>query len=109
MIERYHQHDGLEVERASVHAVMHAAVENQIAEGDRYPVRRTLLRLMAEGLDRHEAIHAIASVLAGRLHELLHESGSEAPRPEQQSDRDVMLPYFSELEKLTAEDWLRSG
>jgi hypothetical protein len=109
VIERYHRRAGITVERAGAHAAMHAIVENQIAEGDRYPVRRTLLRLMAEGLDRHEAIHAIASVLAFHLTEHLREADSQAPRNEQQSDRDFMAPYFSELEKLTAESWLRSG
>jgi hypothetical protein len=109
MVERYHRRAGIEVERAGAHAAMHAIVENQIAEGDRWPVRRTLLRLMAEGLDRHEAIHAIASVLAGHLNEHLREAGSQAGGSEPQSERDFEDPYFSELEELTAEDWLRSG
>jgi hypothetical protein len=38
--------------------------EDQIALGDEIPARRTLVRLMEEGLDRHEAIHAIDSALA---------------------------------------------
>ena len=108
MIERYHRREGFEVERAGAHAALHAIIENQIAEGDQLPVRRTLLRLMAEGLDRHEAIHAIASVLAGHINEYLRESGSQTRPPEQQSDRDFNARYFSELEELTAEGWLRS-
>jgi hypothetical protein len=99
-IELYHRRAGIKVERATAHAAMHAVVENQIAEGDQWPVRRTLLRLMAEGLDRHEAIHAIASVLAAHLNEHLREADSE---------RDFVGPYFSELEELTAEGWLSSG
>jgi hypothetical protein len=43
--------------------VVHVIVENQIALGDELPVPSTLMRLMADGLDRHDAIHAIASVL----------------------------------------------
>jgi hypothetical protein len=109
VIKRYHRRAGLEAERAEVHAVMHAVVENQIAEADQLPVRRILLRLMAEGLDRHDAIHAIASVLAGHINEQLHDARSRARRPEQQSDHDFNALYFSELEKLTAESWLRSG
>jgi hypothetical protein len=100
VIELYHRRAGIEVERAAAHAAMHAVVENQIAEGDQWPVRRTLLRLMAEGLDRHEAIHAIASVLAVHINEHLREADSK---------RDFVGPYFSELEELTAEGWLRSG
>nr|WP_283815235.1 DUF1186 domain-containing protein [Bradyrhizobium sp. JYMT SZCCT0180] len=109
VVERYHRRKGIKVERAAAHAAMHVVVENQIAEGDRWPVRGTLLRLIAEGLDRHDAIHAIASVLAVHLNEQLRDVGSQARRPEQQSDRDFTARYFSELEKLTAESWLRSG
>ena len=105
VIQHYHRREGIEVERAELHAVMHAIVENQIAEGDRLPVRRVLLRLMSEGLDRHDAIHAIGSVLAIHLNELARESTSRTPA----SDRDFNAIYFSELEKLTAESWLRSG
>jgi hypothetical protein len=107
-IEHYHRRAGIEIERPALHAAMHGIVENQIAEGDRWPVRRTLLRLIAEGLDRHEAIHAVASVLAGHLNEHLREAGSQAQLPEQPSDRDFTDGYFSELEELTAESWLRS-
>ena len=109
VIERYHRYEGFEVERAGAHAALHAIVENQIAEGDRLPVGRILLRLTAEGLDRHEAIHAIASVLAVHISEQLRESGPRTRPPGQQSDRDFIASYFSELEKLTAEGWLRSG
>jgi hypothetical protein len=38
-------------------------VENQLALGEATPVPTTLERLMDEGLDRHEAIHAIGSIL----------------------------------------------
>jgi hypothetical protein len=102
VVERYHRDEGFEAERAGAHAAVHLIVENQIAEGDQLPVRRTLLRLMAEGLDRHDAIHAIGSVLAGHINQYLRVA------PGQQSDSDVNAPYFAELEKLTAEAWLRS-
>jgi hypothetical protein len=102
VVERYHRDEGFEAERAGAHAAVHLIVENQIAEGDQLPVRRTLLRLMAEGLDRHEAIHAIGSVLACHINQYLRAA------PGQQSDSDVNAPYFAELEKLTAEAWLRS-
>ena len=108
-IERYHQREGVELERAVAHAAVHAVVENQIAEGDRWPVRRTLLRLMAEGLNRHDALHAIGSVLAVHLNEHLRGARSQAERPEQKSDSDFTGPYFADLQKLTAKGWLRSG
>ena len=107
-VERYHRRAAIELERPEAHAAMHAAVENQIAEGDRWPVRRTLLRLMAEGLDRHDAIHAIASVLVAHLNTQAREGRSQV-RPAQQSERNSSGRYFSELDQLTAKSWLRSG
>ena len=108
-VERYHRRESIELESPGAHAAMHAIVENQIAEGDRLPVRRTLLRLMAEGLDRHDAIHAIASVLAVHLNTEVREARSQTRRSEHESHRDSTGRYFSELERLTAESWLRSG
>ena len=84
---------------ATVHATAHAIVESQIALGDETPARRTAQRLMDEGLDRHEAIHAIGMVLFEFMNDLLN-----APL----SDADPNVPYFVALERLTAEDWLRS-
>jgi hypothetical protein len=108
-IERYHRYEGIELDRPELHAAMHAAVENQIAAGDPLPVSATLLRLIAEGLDRHEAIHAIASVFAYHLNTLMREIPSRTQPSGQQSDRDFVGPYLAELEQLTAEGWLRSG
>ena len=106
VVKRYHRRASSDAERSDLHAVIHAVVENQIAEGDELPVRRTMLRLMDEGLDRHEAIHAIGSILAVHLNELMREVYANERH---KSDRDVNAPYFSEVERLTAEDWLRSG
>ncbi len=84
---------------ATLHATMHAIVETQIALGDPTPVRRTAQRLMDEGLDRHEAIHAIGSLLAKFIHDLI-----SAP----ESGAEPNAPYFAALERLTAHDWRRS-
>jgi hypothetical protein len=75
-------------------------VENQIAEGDALPTRRTLERLMGEGLDRHDAVHAIGMVLMCHLSDLMKAG---------QVEGDPNLKYFAELEQLTAEAWRRSG
>jgi hypothetical protein len=42
--------------------VFHVIVENQAAQGLETPVRRTLARLQAEGLSRHDAVHAVGSI-----------------------------------------------
>jgi hypothetical protein len=103
-VKYYHRHAESEAERSTLHAVIHAVVENQIAERDELPVRRTMTRLMDQGLDRHEAIHAVGSVLAGHLNEIAREA-----RAGRNPEGDVNVPYFAELERLTAKDWLNSG
>ena len=56
---------------AGVHAAMHSIVETLIALGDETPARRTAQRLVDEGLDRHEAIHAIGSALVEFMTDLM--------------------------------------
>ena len=97
----YHRKARIKVPNVDAHATMHTIVENQIAEGDKYPVRRTLKRLQAEGLDRHDALHAIASVLIAHFHDLLKEGLPESGDPND--------AYWAGLEKLTAKSWLESG
>ncbi len=81
--------------------VVHAVVENQIALGDEIPVRRTVQRLMSEGLDRHESIHAVGSVLIGHMTELL--GRSEAVPGTNANDS-----YYAALDRLTAKGWRQS-
>src|ERR1700692_4547823 len=67
----YHTRARVKLPNATMHATVHVIVENQIALGDETPVRLKASQLMAQGLDRHEAIHAIASVLIGHLTEVM--------------------------------------
>lgn len=102
----YHRRAGIRHPREKLHAVIHAIVENQIADAE-LPVQRTAQRLMSEGLDRHEAVHAIGSVLIGYLNDLMREiklDGDDA-----KPDHDPNDEYFAELEALTAEGWRRSA
>jgi hypothetical protein len=101
LVEDYHRRAGIRLPNATLHATMHAVVENQIALGDETPARRVMQRLMDEGLDRHQAIHAIGSVLLEHIHDLL----KNQPNPGMEPNK----PYFAALERLTAEGWLRSG
>jgi hypothetical protein len=71
LVEGFHRRAGIRVPNAKVHAVIHVIVENQFALGDELPVKRTVQRLMSEGLDRHDAIHAVGSVLIGHISDLL--------------------------------------
>jgi hypothetical protein len=52
-----------------LHAAMHVVVENQIALGEPPIVRATVERFRKAGVPRHEAIHAVGSVLAQQVFE----------------------------------------
>ncbi len=94
----HHREAGVELPNERIHAAIHVIVENQIALGDETAAAATLERMIREGLDRHEAIHAIGSVLADFMQELL--DGDVAPGSNEK--------YDEALEKLTAAEWLES-
>jgi hypothetical protein len=79
--------------------VIHTVVENQLALEDQAIVRETLARMISEGLARHEAIHAIGSVLIGYFHERLNE---KQPRPK--TMRRTMRRW-----KIFAQKWRDEG
>lgn len=96
LVRDYHRKARIRLPNAKVHATVHAMVETQIALGDETPARRTAQRLMNGGLDRHEAIHAIGSVLIEFISDLMHEPESPA---------NPNAPYFAALERLTVKAW----
>lgn len=98
VVRRYHRKAGIGLPNEQIHAAMHVIVENQIAEGDRIPVRETLVRLMSEGLDRHDALHAIATILAELMYGSLKNTAPD----------DLNAAYFAGLSSLTAQGWLES-
>lgn len=95
LIQRYHEQYDAELPDVALHSLIHAVVENQVALGDETPVASTLSRLKAEGLDRHDAIHAIASVLVNYIHEMMSNEDNKG-KTEQ---------YYEALGELTAESW----
>lgn len=97
LVVDHHREEGVELPNEQVHAIIHVVVENQIAMGDEIPVGATLKRLIGEGLDRHEAIHAVGGVLVGFMHDLL---GSDDTSP------DVNEKYYDQLRNLSAAAWL---
>ena len=92
----YHRRIGVQLESLELHAMAHVVVENQAALGEATPVPETLERLMDEGLDRHEAVHAIGSILMRIVFEAAH-------MPE--DDGDINSNYNRELTMLTAAGW----
>jgi hypothetical protein len=97
LVEEYHRKARVRLPNARVHAAMHMIVENQVALGSEIPVAATLARLMQQGLDRHEALHSIGSVLAAHMHSLFQD---ELPPHD-----DPNVAYFAELAQLTPQSW----
>ncbi len=77
------------------HAGIHAAVETQLAM-DVPNARSTLGRLRKSGLTRHDAIHAIGSVLAEHIHEIMTNHDLES---------DEANSRYERLSTFTREDW----
>ncbi len=98
LVMEHHRESGVELPNEQVHAVVHVVVENQIVLGDEMSAQATLERLMREGLDRHEAIHAVGSVLVDLVQALIRDDA--APGTNER--------YNEELEKLTAAEWLKT-
>ena len=88
----------MKLENPELHAMAHVVVENQAALGEATSVPAGTLstRLMHEGLDRHEAIHAIASILMSIVSDVTREADDGG---------DVNAKYRRELAKLTAAGW----
>lgn len=95
---RYHRHAGVKLPNARLHAAIHDVIESQVAMGDETPVRGTVERLQAEGLDRHEAIHAVGSVLVRHMRSLMEK---DVPAGDPNDE------YWAELKQLSAKEWWR--
>jgi hypothetical protein len=100
LIEVFHRTQRIKPPNLKAHAAFHAIVESQLAEGVESVVG-ALGRLIGEGLTRHDALHAIGSVLADQLHELVTvvRAGDSAEVAQSR--------YDAALERLSAEEWRR--
>ena len=93
----FHANARIKHPNMKAHGVMHAVVENQVAEGYG-PSCRALERLRAEGLSRHDAVHAIGSVIV--LH--IFEASRSGKPPDQ-------VELGNAIEGLTAQSWRASN
>lgn len=84
-VEEYHRRRRIRMPNARVHAMFHVIVENQVA-----------MREGSEGLSRHDAVHAIGSVVAGQIFHRLKDPGG---------NQDLTPEYTEKLKRLTAESW----
>ena len=99
VVASYHRRRRIDLPNTELHAVIHVVVENQLALGEPVVVE-TVARLQREGLSRHDALHAIGSVLANDLFELMQENT--------ETTGDTYRRYLDRLQKLTAKDWRAS-
>jgi hypothetical protein len=99
LVAAYHRRVGIRPPNPRLHAVLHTIVENQIAEHV-VEAERALERLMAQGLDRHDAVHAIGWVL---IEQFIDAREATPPRV------DLGTHDRARLQTLTAQEWLFSA
>lgn len=96
-VREFHENsdDEFEADGAlSIHSTLHVIVENQLAmEVELIP--ETIEKLTRQGLDRHEAIHAIGAIISEDLFYIMRGEKTEFS-PKQ---------YRRKLEKITAKRW----
>lgn len=80
-----------------LHAALHLVVESQLALGKPPEAGRALARLIRGGLDRHEAVHAIAMLV------------SNVAAAAMEGGRYDAGAYGRELDALTVERWKALG
>lgn len=98
LARNYHQAARIKVPNVKAHAAIHAAVENQIAMGFG-PSCRAVERLQQEGLSRHDALHAIGSVVAEFVME------SVGPNRQANSEATFQSRMNAAIDTLTAKQW----
>lgn len=97
----YHEHANVDLPNARIHAAIHVVVENQLALPEPIVVD-ALARLEKEGMSRHDAIHAIGSVVAEHMFELL-KTGRSVDK------RAAAAAYLERVKRLTATDSPNAG
>jgi hypothetical protein len=96
-VRRYHRSLKHDAGSPQLHAVIHVTVETQLAE--RHPAATDAMnRLIADGLRRHEAIHAIGSVVAAEMFDIVKSKRTHDPEA-----------YSHRLQHLTAAAWRTGG
>ncbi len=98
LVQEFHEslEDELPDDALSMHSMIHVIVENQIAMGVEL-LPETIAKLTRQGLDRHEAIHAIGAIISEDIFNIV-KGNVEAFSPKK---------YRRKLEKITAKRWLK--
>ncbi len=98
VVTEYHMNAGDDAPNPELHAAIHVIVENQLAE-EVPEVVGAYRRLMDAGVDRHETVHAIGSVVAKHIYSVLQGEASED---------SINDPYLRDVENLTVESRLNT-
>ena len=96
-IEAYHRALEVDLPNPRLHATMHAIVENQLAANAPIETRATLARFAAAGIARHDAVHALGSVVAAAIWDVMRRKATV--------DHEAIVAALGELDP---DDW-RAG
>ncbi|MGE0417002.1 MAG: DUF1841 family protein [Acetobacteraceae bacterium] len=102
VVRAYHEAAGMSGSALTVHGGLHVTVENQIALNDPPIVAVKVQQLMAQGLDRHQALHAVASVLIDHMRRMT------APGRRPMEREALAEAYIGAVRRLNARKWLKS-
>jgi len=91
---RAHHQDLSDSSDSRQHALIHVIVENQVATGEPPETAAALARLIAGGMSRHSAIHAVAAIVAEEMQAVV-----KAGRP---YDREAMARRLEHLRPTAA-------
>lgn len=97
-VTRFHKAAHVALPNLPAHATIHVVVENQAAIGAETPVAEVIDRLVSEGLDRHDAVHAVGAVFARLYFDLMKGQSSRDPDT-------LRAAYSDEVRALTAARW----
>lgn len=103
LVQEHHIAARVKLPNIKLHSAIHVTVENQIALSYA-PSQRALARLMADGLSRHEATHAIGSVVAKMIFEMM-----QGPAKTEEQAALLQDQMGVEIDQLQSDIWLSSG
>ena len=93
-VENYHRRAEIQMPKPKLHAIAHAVIETQLAL-ELPDVTSAMKRMLEQGLDRHEALHALGQVLMEIYFDIQRGVFED----------EVEDEYFRRLGRLTAKKW----
>ncbi|MCM0080834.1 hypothetical protein L4X63_04440 [Geomonas sp. Red32] len=100
LVEDHHNSANITLPNVTLHAGFHVIVENRIAEANA-PTVDAITRLMGAGVPRHDAVHAVASVLAEEINVLMKSKNPDAGKFEDK--------FATTVAQLNPKDWIQPG